>query len=277
MTQWPNLWPTLSAPLPAPKLRVLSLGAGVQSTTLALAAARGDVGPMPDCAIFADTGWEPRAVYEHLDRLRGRLPFPVHIVSAGSLRDAAVAPQQASDRFAVPFHTRLADGSTGIGKRQCTKNFKLAPIRKKVRELLGQARPAPDAVEQWVGISMDEASRMKPAHARYIHNRWPVIEADMTRRQCVTWMAERQESAPRSACRGCPFKGNAEWRDMRDNSPDEWEETCAEDDAIRHLGPTPGAQQFMHRSCVRLADAPIDAPDSGQFGFDMHCEGMCGV
>ena len=50
-----------------PRLRVLSLGAGVQSTTLALMAARRDIDPMPDCAIFADTGWEPEAVYDHLD------------------------------------------------------------------------------------------------------------------------------------------------------------------------------------------------------------------
>lgn len=49
---------------PSPiRLRVLSLGAGVQSTTLVLMAAHGVVGPMPDCAIFADTGWEPKAVY----------------------------------------------------------------------------------------------------------------------------------------------------------------------------------------------------------------------
>jgi hypothetical protein len=46
-------------PSPAIRLRVLSLGAGVQSTTLALLAAHGEVGPMPDCAIFADTRWEP--------------------------------------------------------------------------------------------------------------------------------------------------------------------------------------------------------------------------
>ena len=30
------------------RLRVLSLGAGVQSTTLALMAAHGEIGPMPD-------------------------------------------------------------------------------------------------------------------------------------------------------------------------------------------------------------------------------------
>lgn len=51
------------------KLRILSLGAGVQSTTLALMAAHGEIGPMPDAAIFADTGNEPDAVYDHLQWL----------------------------------------------------------------------------------------------------------------------------------------------------------------------------------------------------------------
>ena len=47
-------------------LTIISLGAGVQSTTMALMAAHGEITPMPDCAIFADTGWEPKAVYDHL-------------------------------------------------------------------------------------------------------------------------------------------------------------------------------------------------------------------
>ena len=53
----------------APALRVISLGAGVQSTTMALLAAHGEIQPMPDAAIFADTGWEPAAVYRHLEWL----------------------------------------------------------------------------------------------------------------------------------------------------------------------------------------------------------------
>lgn len=59
-----------SAPDPgqtaAIRLRVFSRRAGVQSTTLALMAAHGEIGPMPDCAIFADTAWEPGAIHEHL-------------------------------------------------------------------------------------------------------------------------------------------------------------------------------------------------------------------
>ena len=50
------------------KLRILALGAGVQSTTLALMIEKGEV-PMVDAAIFSDTMAEPRRVYSHLDWL----------------------------------------------------------------------------------------------------------------------------------------------------------------------------------------------------------------
>lgn len=50
---------------------ILSLGAGVQSSTLALMAARGEVPGFPklDCAIFADTQDEPASVYRWLEWL----------------------------------------------------------------------------------------------------------------------------------------------------------------------------------------------------------------
>ena len=56
----------LFKPVEKANFRVISLGAGVQSTVMALMAEAGDIGPRPDCAVFADTGWEPKEVYEHL-------------------------------------------------------------------------------------------------------------------------------------------------------------------------------------------------------------------
>ena len=44
-------------------MRYISLGAGVQSSVMALMASRGEIGPTPDCAVFADTQWEPESVY----------------------------------------------------------------------------------------------------------------------------------------------------------------------------------------------------------------------
>ena len=47
-------------------LTVISLGVGVQSSAMALMAAKGEL-PMPDCAVFADTGAEPSSIYSYLE------------------------------------------------------------------------------------------------------------------------------------------------------------------------------------------------------------------
>jgi hypothetical protein len=136
-------------------LRSISLGAGVQSTTMALMAAHGEITPMPDCAIFADTGWEPKAVYEHLAWLMsGVLPFPVFRVSGGNLRaDILSRSNTTGGRFAaVPWFMQMPNGDDAMGRRQCTKEYKLYPIRRKVREMLGGKTPKGGA-EMWIGIS----------------------------------------------------------------------------------------------------------------------------
>src|SRR5215475_1962492 len=201
-------------------LRVISLGAGVQSTTMALMAAHGEIEPMPDCAIFADTGWEPKAVYEHLDRLV--LPFPVVRVTAGNLRAAIMSRSNTTGgRFAaVPWFMRMPNGDAAMGRRQCTKEYKLRPIQREVKRRLG-GTPRGGA-EVWIGISTDEAIRCKPSQVNYVVNRWPLLEARMNRNDCLRWLERHGYSIPpKSACIGCPFHSDAQWRDLR-KRPDEW-------------------------------------------------------
>jgi hypothetical protein len=71
------------------RMTYISLGAGVQSSVMALMAARGLLKPMPDFAVFADTQDEPQGVYKWLDWLEKQLPFPVHRVTYGRLSDSA--------------------------------------------------------------------------------------------------------------------------------------------------------------------------------------------
>lgn len=63
-------------------ITILSLGAGVQSTAIALMHEHGLVEKI-DAAIFADTGDEPKEIYEHVERLRGMVSFPIEIVRQG--------------------------------------------------------------------------------------------------------------------------------------------------------------------------------------------------
>lgn len=265
-------------------MRVLSLGAGVQSTTLALMAAAGEI-EAPDCAIFADTGWEPQSVYEHLDRLMAALPFPVHIVSAGNLRDDIERGSSSrSGRFAaVPWFMRHPDGSAGMGRRQCTAHYKLEPLAKKVRQLLG-ATPrgrVQGVAEILIGISTDEAARMKPARVRYMRNVWPLIDLGMSRAACLRWLERAGWHAPKSSCIGCPFHSNEQWRQLRDSDPGAWTDACRLDGLIRTGGHARGirGEQFMHRSLVPLAEVDLSTwEERGQPDlFNMECEGMCGV
>lgn len=270
------------------RLRVLSLGAGVQSTTLALMAAHGTIGPMPDCAIFADTGWEPQAVYDHLAWLRSPnvLPFPVHVVQAGDIR-ADLLRAGSGERWAsIPAFTRtVARGRVSLGmiRRQCTKDYKIVPIRREVRALAGLTRrrsPPHPVVEQWIGISLDETIRMKPSFEAWQVNRWPLIEERMSRQDCLRWLERHgYPIPPKSSCIGCPFHSDAMWRHIRDEDPQAWADAVMVDRAVRTGLRGIRGQVFLHRSAVPLEDADLTtASDRGQLDlFGNECEGMCGV
>lgn len=270
------------------RLRVLSLGAGVQSTTLALMAAHGEIGPMPDCAIFADTGWEPAAVYEHLAWLMSPnvLPFPVHVISGGDIRGDLLRAGAGQRWASIPAFTRTVRGGRfdiGMIRRQCTKDYKIVPIRRKVRELAGLTRrrsPKHPVVEQWIGISLDEVIRMKPSFEDWQINRWPLIEQRMSRHDCLRWLARHDYPAPpKSSCIGCPFHSDAMWREIRDHDPEGWSEAVTVDREIRTGLRGIRGEVFLHRSAVPLDQADLSTPqDHGQLDlWGNECEGMCGV
>lgn len=261
----------MSTATATPVLTNLSLGAGVQSTTLLLLSALGEL-PKLDVAIFADTGWEPAAVYDHLDRIEREIARPAGIpilrVSSGNIRSDALDPDH---RFAsMPLYVLNEDGSPGMTRRQCTGEYKIKPIKRQVRWLLGYPYPAriPKGVfaEQWIGISTDEFHRAKDADVRYTRNRFPLIELGLSRSDCLALLAEHGlQSTPKSACLGCPYHGNRQWRALRDGSPKEWQDVVEFDAAIRAGNARANAsgnrllgQAFLHRSRVPLSLAPID-------------------
>ena len=178
----------------SPTLTVLSLGGGVQSSVMALMAGQGAFDRLPDCAIFADTRWEPPSVYEHLEWLERQLRFPLYVVDNGrSLREdvKALTNHSGSRNYVdIPVFLKGNEGEEdGIGRRQCTDNYKIRPIRRRIRELLGlkprQQVPNGTTVELWLGISTDEAIRMRTSRDRWMVNRYPLIEAGMSRKDCA--------------------------------------------------------------------------------------------
>lgn len=267
----------------------ISLGAGVQSSTLALMAAKGLIDPMPEAAIFADTQAEPKSVYDWLNWLEKQLPFPVIRVTQGNLYDEALKMRITEDgrkyaRVNLPLHARNEDGSKGrITHRNCTVEYKIRPIQKELRKLAGIKRGEKQLqVIQWIGISLDEVVRMKEANLPWIKNRWPLIELGMRRSDCLVWMRENgYPEPPRSSCVFCPFHNNGEWRRLKLDEPEEFTKAVAFE---RHIQTARESDNFKSTVYLHSSLKPLDeidfssAEDLGQMNlFGNECEGMCGV
>ena len=284
---------------PHPTLTVISLGGGVQSSVMALMASQGAFDRVPDCAIFADTRWEPPSIYEHMAWLKDRLSFPLYVVDNGrSLREdvKALTNHSGSRNYVdIPVYLKGRDGEgDGIGRRQCTDNYKIRPIRRRIREMLGlrprQRVPAGTSVELLLGISTDEAIRIKTSRDQWMTNRYPLIEAGMSRSDCLNWWQERYDRPlERSACVACPFQSRRRWVETKRRAcpgPDRgWPELFAEAveiDARLRDGLALDKTPYLHMLRMPLAEAvaadEVGLGDYGQRdGFGNECEGHCGV
>lgn len=253
------------------RLTILSLGAGVQSTALLLASAEGIL-PKVDACIFSDTGWEPKGVYEHLDRLEREVAIPAGIpiyrVSAGNIRADALDPSHRSASMPL-FLKNRETGKKGMARRQCTSEYKIKPIARKVRELLGAPLkdngvagkvPSGRWALQWIGISTDEFERAKDSMVSYTRNAFPLLDLNWNRKTCISYLESRGwGSTQKSACIGCPFHQNSEWRRLRDTDPEAWQDAVEFDKEIRKGNSLTNwrADLFLHRSCLPLDEAPI--------------------
>lgn len=294
-------------------LRVISLGAGVQSSTMALMADRGLFGDRPDMAVFADTGNEPRAVYDWLRWLQHRLSYPVIILTPlgdlSLMADAeTMATYKTGDRAGIeywrnliPYFTRPKSDSVfgvpGMMNRKCTSNYK---IRRLIRFCFRSIHPVAwrwwmrvgrkegvKLVQQWIGISTDEADRMNLARNRWLENRHPLIEVGLSRAGCLQWMEKAGfPRPPKSACTFCPYHSDAQWADLQDNDPEAFQEAVEHEKRVQALAvrcPTTKVIPYLHRSAK-----PLDQVEFKRLGpqgyqatlmdyFNNECEGMCGV
>ena len=271
--------------------RSLSLGAGVQSTVLALMAERGEYDlPKPDVAVFADTGWEPPSVYEHLDWLQEQLSFEVVRVQAGNIKDNILegTSPDGDNYLGIPAFLVNADGSPAIAARQCTSKYKVKPINRYLRGRLGFApgRRAPKhvQVEIWMGISADEVFRQKESREEWATNRYPLIELGFSRAQLLNWFTENYPDRylPRSSCIGCPYRSDGEWKWLKTNAPESFEEAIFVDRALREVPVVRNAitrkgSAFLHKSRVPLSE--IDFGEATDYDSHMaeECEGLCGI
>lgn len=265
-------------------IHIISLGAGVQSSTMALMAAAGDITPMPTCAIFSDTQNEEQLTYEWLEQLEKELTFPVYKVTKGDLRlDFLKALKTEHGRCGQPpfFVRNPKDNSIGVLWRECTVEYKLQVIRRKSKSLMQQH----DAkhILQWIGISLDEAHRMKDSGVKYITNVYPLVDRGISRSDCLKWLKQHHfPIPPKSSCFFCPYHSESFWLEMKQQRPKEFARAVQFEAEITQLkskcnGANIRGNIFLHRSAVPLDQAVFDPHEAQLNLFGNECEGMCGV
>jgi len=272
----------------------LSVGCGVQSGTLAEMIVEGDA-PKIDVAIFADTGDEPDYVYEYKEYLTKRLAsvgVDLITVTIGNIIDDLYKDKRSAS---MPVYTRI-DNAKGILRRQCTHEYKIMPIEKAMKAMLverGLARYSKSkavlvnkgvTVEAWLGLSLDEIQRLKPARTKWITNRWVLVEQRMTRLDCINYLNNKNLPVPKkSSCRVCPFHNNEYWRYLKTERPDDWQHVVQVDNDLRNNTITIHASLksdvYLHKDAIPLEQVDLrSAEDKGQSSFlDMCDEGYCGV
>lgn len=283
------------------EVHVLNLGAGVQSTALYLMAQAGEIHAV-DCAIFADTGEEPKAVYAHLEWLQSIGGPKIIVRSAGSLgNDLLHGRNSNGGRFAsIPCFTQ-EQGSNEVGRtpRQCSKEYKTEVIERAIRrDVLGLAprKHVPKGVQifQYFGISWDERSRASRIWERFhiesstrAEPVFPLVDRQWTRANCIEYLAGKvPHETPRSACVFCPFHRDLEWQNLKDRDVEGWARAVEIDGALRVPGNVINrrmeAGMYLHRSCKPLVQVEFHPRENVNelqlgIGFGVECEGVCGV
>ena len=228
-----------------PTIRVLSLGWGVQSFTIAAMVALGEIEPV-DFAVHSDTGYETVDTYQFAERWTNWLEERgVKVVVVKPISNNIV---ENGDRVYIPVYTESESGR-GMLRRQCTDEWKIRPVRRCLQTHRNGRR-----VELLQGISVDEAKRARDSNAKYITNNYPLLDIDMTRQDCIDWLDNQGIEIPnRSSCYMCPFHSKKDWLSLSETS--DWENIIRVDNEIRYARPgTNGYRLYLHGSLLPIAE-----------------------
>lgn len=219
-------------PLPD-AFRVLAWGCGAPSTTLGVMSALGDLEPL-DAIVHANTGFEASRTVKMRDWYADW--FMSHGLRVEIVNGGNIVKDGAKEHIHVPFWT--SDG--GPLQKQCSRWFKIAPNKRRIRELLGYhatkpPHPPAGSVENWLGYTLEEYTRIKDSRVKFIVHRFPLVERQMTRQDCVDYLKNHDLPVPpKSACLCCPYRRPSEWLELRQNYPEDWQAAVEFDEANRH-------------------------------------------
>jgi hypothetical protein len=265
------------------KIRILSMGWGVQTWALAAMVALGDLPPV-DYVVHADTGHEMADTYEFAAMWTPWLEERGQTVIVVRDPDPHFPPEDKG--VVIPAYTvNRETGKHGQIHRECTNNWKVRPLRLFARDRLVELgiKRVSNSVEMVMGISLDEFIRMRDSNVGYVQNVYPLVDARITRAGCIDYLKSHDlPIPPKSACTFCPYSSKVRWKELKRAGGPDWAEAVAVDEALR--SPVREAyfdgDLYVHSSGKPLPEAIKIPEDYGaeQLSLDDGCEsGFCWV
>ena len=252
----------------------LSLGWGVQSWTIAAMMALGEL-PRADYLVHADTTHERQATYEFAEQWTpwlGEHGLDVVTVT-GTRTDVVEYWQKEAPGVMIPAFTDNLAGDAGQVNRQCTYEWKISAVRRYMSTKLAERglKKTPAVTATVLGISWDEALRIRDSDVKYNVNEYPLVDARIRRSDCVAWLEAKGLPVPvKSSCVFCPYQSKVSWERLaRANGPD-WDKAVRVDEAIRNK--RDNFELFVHPSRRPLPEA-VSNVDQMEMWPDASCDG----
>lgn len=269
-------------------MKILSCGAGMQSTALALMSCENKMKgiihkevPIYDAVIFCDLGLEPYWVKDQVEFIKNacnKAGIPFHKIESNLYQDYM-------DNFgrghvsSIPFWSVDENGKKAKMRRHCTLDYKIALIEKFLKyNLLGykkyQRLKKEDiqAHEMHIGFSYEERKRMSQDYSNLFIKKYPLIDMKWERADSYKYILEVWGlDTKASACNFCPFHKNYFFMHLKENSKEDYDRTVAFDRMIGEMQPRTAIKSkiYLSRSRKRIEDLlPEECNDAEYFDYN---------
>ena len=246
---------------------VFSFGSGIQSTAIfVLLLHEPDrlqkaVGHLPEYIVFADTGAEKEKSLANFEQCQAISPVPMYRIK-NEQRNAKTHPLD------IPV---FFPGNSFNMRRKCTTEWKIKPVRRMIKKLYPN-KSKKNQIALWMGISIDEITRMRVSQLKSIEHIYPLIDLQLNRSNCEAILAKYNWEAEKSSCWMCPFQSPQAWIENSElNKAIAYEREIQE---LSYYRETP----YLHRSCEPIGEVvKKKQQQTNLFSFDDECEGYCGL
>jgi 3'-phosphoadenosine 5'-phosphosulfate sulfotransferase (PAPS reductase)/FAD synthetase len=244
---------------------VLNYGGGRQTVAICILIAKGIL-PKPDVIVMADTSRENPMTWEYLEKWTRPMMREHGLEIEVASHDLATVDLYDNHGLTLmPVFT-----TTGKLSGYCSGEWKRRVVDRHLRS------KGLNSGTRWIGMALDEKRRWIKLH-NVTEGKWttvcPLVDLMLNTESCLEIIRQFGWPEPHhSACWMCPHKSNAEWRVIRDQYPEKWQEAIEIDKEIRENDERGGV--FLHHSRKPLGEADLGVEETKEH-FRQCSLGMC--